>query len=80
MQSGAALQLDLANASGEQITGVAAVLNGTGPTGNGALENLSGNAVWQGTNLKTGQNTLIPAIKAAPAPWMASCSPLTPPV
>ena len=49
VHSGAALALNLP-AAGNTVTGVALQLNGTGPTGNGALENVNGNAVWQGVN------------------------------
>jgi autotransporter-associated beta strand protein len=63
VQAGAALQLNLAGAASQTVNGVTAVLNGTGPTGAGALENISGSATWQAAAFdKTGTGARIPAI------------------
>ncbi len=57
-----ALQLDFGTA-GNTVTGETLLLNGTGPTGTGAMENLTGNNRWNGqitlgTTTDTGSNPL----------------------
>jgi autotransporter-associated beta strand protein len=60
VNNGAALQLDLANSTtGNTITGETILLNGNGPTGNGALENVSGTNTWTGTVTLNSTGTTI---------------------
>ncbi len=66
VNTGAALALNLPS-TGATVTGVALQLNGSGPTGNGALENVAGNASWQGVNLVAGNGKLVPAITLSSA-------------